>query len=97
MLHRRADPHGHPGETAQHALPPIAEGDLNAAGNLVVPPFVEPHIHLDATLTAGEPAWTVIRLPWLLLDRLVLRPIGDADTFTAGLLAELRDPARGPG
>ena len=25
---------------------------------------------------AGEPAWTVIRLPWLLLDRLVLRPIG---------------------
>lgn len=44
---------------AQHALPPIAEGDLNAAGNLVVPPFVEPHIHLDATLTAGEPAWNM--------------------------------------
>ena len=43
----------------QHALPPIAEGDLDAAGNLVVPPFVEPHIHLDATLTAGEPAWNM--------------------------------------
>ncbi|TBU76476.1 cytosine deaminase [Pseudomonas daroniae] len=34
-------------------------GDLDAAGNLVVPPFVEPHIHLDATLTAGEPAWNM--------------------------------------
>lgn len=35
------------------------EGDLDADGNLVVPPFVEPHIHLDATLTAGEPAWNM--------------------------------------
>lgn len=30
---------------------------IDANGNLVVPPFVEPHIHLDATLTAGDPAW----------------------------------------
>ncbi|HBZ94105.1 MAG TPA: cytosine deaminase, partial [Pseudomonas sp.] len=44
---------------AQHALHPIADGDLDAAGNLVVPPFVEPHIHRDATLTAGEPAWNM--------------------------------------
>ncbi|WP_277372302.1 cytosine deaminase [Pseudomonas sp. AA-38] len=44
---------------AQHALHPMAEGDLDAAGNLVVPPFVEPHIHLDATLTAGEPSWNM--------------------------------------
>lgn len=36
-----------------------APGDLDAAGNLVVAPFVEPHIHLDATLTAGEPAWNM--------------------------------------
>lgn len=37
-----------------------AAGDeLDATGNLVVPPFVEPHIHLDATLTAGEPAWNM--------------------------------------
>ncbi|WP_417701615.1 cytosine deaminase [Pseudomonas sp.] len=43
----------------QHTLHSIAEGDLDAAGNLVVPPFVEPHIHLDATLTAGEPAWNM--------------------------------------
>src|SRR5690606_32416948 len=36
-----------------------AAGDLDAASNLVVPPFVEPHIHLDATLTAGEPKWNM--------------------------------------
>lgn len=37
----------------------VAIGELDAAGNLVVPPFVEPHIHLDATLTAGEPNWNM--------------------------------------
>ncbi|OLU26743.1 cytosine deaminase [Pseudomonas sp. PA15(2017)] len=36
-----------------------AAGDLDAASNLVVAPFIEPHIHLDATLTAGEPAWNM--------------------------------------
>ncbi|WP_026286157.1 cytosine deaminase [Salsuginibacillus kocurii] len=30
---------------------------IDAAGSLVLPPFVEPHIHLDTTLTAGEPEW----------------------------------------
>ncbi|WP_060483373.1 cytosine deaminase [Pseudomonas sp. NBRC 111119] len=38
---------------------PGAADDLDAAQNLVVPPFVEPHIHLDATLTAGEPEWNM--------------------------------------
>ena len=33
--------------------------DLDAQQNLVVAPFVEPHIHLDATLTAGEPKWNM--------------------------------------
>ncbi|TXH70274.1 MAG: cytosine deaminase [Thiothrix sp.] len=33
------------------------EKHWDVAGNLVCPPFVEPHIHLDATLTAGEPEW----------------------------------------
>lgn len=33
------------------------EGQFDAAGNLVTPPFVEPHIHLDAAMTAGEPRW----------------------------------------
>lgn len=30
---------------------------IDAEENLVLPPFVEPHIHLDTTLTAGEPEW----------------------------------------
>ncbi|MFZ0474404.1 MAG: cytosine deaminase [Halobacillus sp.] len=30
---------------------------IDAGGSLVIPPFVEPHIHLDTTLTAGDPEW----------------------------------------
>jgi cytosine/creatinine deaminase len=30
---------------------------IDAEGSLVLPPFIEPHIHLDTTLTAGEPKW----------------------------------------
>ena len=30
---------------------------LNAHGGLALPPFIEPHIHLDTTQTAGEPNW----------------------------------------
>ncbi|WP_026583196.1 cytosine deaminase [Bacillus sp. J33] len=30
---------------------------IDAAGSLVSAPFIEPHIHLDTTLTAGEPEW----------------------------------------
>lgn len=30
---------------------------IDAKGYLVVPPFIEPHVHLDTTLTAGEPKW----------------------------------------
>ncbi|TGA97011.1 cytosine deaminase [Sporolactobacillus shoreae] len=32
---------------------------IDAAGGLVVPPFVEPHVHLDTVLTAGEPKWNI--------------------------------------
>ncbi len=32
---------------------------LNAHGGLALPPFVEPHIHLDTTQTAGEPSWNI--------------------------------------
>lgn len=35
------------------------EPTIDAEGGLVLPPFVEPHIHLDATLTAGEPRWNL--------------------------------------
>ena len=45
--------------TAQTVAPTLTADDLDAAGNLVIPPFVEPHIHLDATLTAGEPRWNM--------------------------------------
>ncbi|MBV7387830.1 cytosine deaminase [Pasteurellaceae bacterium TAE3-ERU1] len=32
-------------------------GDIDARGLIAYPPFVEPHIHLDATQTAGQPKW----------------------------------------
>lgn len=32
---------------------------IDAGSQLVIPPLVEPHIHLDATLTAGEPEWNI--------------------------------------
>ena len=31
--------------------------DLDLQGKLLLPPFVEPHIHLDYVLTAGQPRW----------------------------------------
>ncbi|ADK14985.1 MULTISPECIES: cytosine deaminase [Clostridium] len=40
----------------------IAKEDKNIIegnGNLALPPFVEPHVHLDTTLTAGEPKWNI--------------------------------------
>lgn len=33
------------------------EEGIDVRGSLVLPPFIEPHIHLDTTLTAGEPEW----------------------------------------
>lgn len=38
---------------------PTASYVIDAEGGLVLPPFIEPHIHLDTTLTAGEPKWNV--------------------------------------
>ncbi|VTO25479.1 cytosine deaminase [Klebsiella pneumoniae] len=34
---------------------------LNARGGLAIPPFIEPHIHLDTTQTAGEPELESVR------------------------------------
>ncbi|ALB65482.1 cytosine deaminase [Cronobacter dublinensis] len=45
--------------TPQTAMQPPHEGALDAQGGLVIAPLVEPHIHLDATLTAGEPEWNM--------------------------------------
>ncbi|WP_294638041.1 cytosine deaminase [uncultured Aquabacterium sp.] len=39
-----------------HEVPADA---LDGEGRLLIPPFVEPHIHLDATLTAGQPRWNL--------------------------------------
>ena len=37
---------------------PVAAGiELDIGGQLVSPPFVESHIHLDSALTAGQPRW----------------------------------------
>src|SRR5215470_7332474 len=37
------------------ALDERGEVEIDAAGGLVTPALVEPHIHLDAVLTEGEP------------------------------------------
>jgi len=42
----------------------VADVEIDAAGALVRPPFVEPHVHLDATLTAGEPRWNASGTLW---------------------------------
>ncbi|MCT2385675.1 cytosine deaminase [Erwinia pyrifoliae] len=50
----------HQGKIAQIAPQPhlcAAGSALDAEGGLAIPPFIEPHIHLDTTQTAGEPAW----------------------------------------
>ncbi|CNG56458.1 cytosine deaminase [Yersinia enterocolitica] len=41
----------------QPELPVTGDGVLDAQGGLALPPFVEPHIHLDTTQTAGQPSW----------------------------------------
>lgn len=43
--------------SAQPQPLPATEQVLDGKGGLACAPFVEPHIHLDTTQTAGEPAW----------------------------------------
>ncbi|MDN3562361.1 cytosine deaminase [Vreelandella neptunia] len=43
--------------TVQDAPQTVSEGQIDASAKLVCAPFIEPHIHLDAALTAGEPSW----------------------------------------
>ena len=45
--------------TPQTTVQTADASDIDAQQKLVIPPFVEPHIHLDATLTAGEPEWNM--------------------------------------
>ncbi|MHB8245058.1 MAG: cytosine deaminase [Acidimicrobiales bacterium] len=37
---------------------------IEARGELVSPPYVEPHVHLDSVLTAGEPRWNESGTLW---------------------------------
>ncbi len=43
--------------TAQDSPQTATAEQLDADGKLICAPFIEPHIHLDAALTAGEPSW----------------------------------------
>ncbi|MDN0086760.1 cytosine deaminase [Yersinia nurmii] len=45
------------GMDEQLTQPPSGDEVLDGEGGLILPPFIEPHIHLDTTQTAGEPAW----------------------------------------
>src|SRR5438270_9441752 len=41
------------GELSSHS----AQREIDAAGRLVVPPFIDAHVHLDAVLTVGRPRY----------------------------------------
>ena len=43
--------------TLQEGCVAAQPGDIDAHGQLLIAPLVEPHIHLDAALTAGQPEW----------------------------------------
>ena len=43
--------------TLQQGTVSVQNGDIDARGQLLIAPLVEPHIHLDAALTAGQPEW----------------------------------------
>jgi cytosine deaminase len=45
---------------------PVPQGArvLDAGGGLLTAPYVEPHVHLDAVLTAGEPRWNESGTLW---------------------------------
>lgn len=45
--------------TDNAAVLPTSVPELDGEGGLIMPPFCEPHVHLDTTQTAGEPNWNV--------------------------------------
>lgn len=38
-------------------VPQASDTVIDGRGGVALPPFVDPHVHLDAALTAGEPEW----------------------------------------
>jgi len=43
-------------ELTEHASSPAAE-EIDADGKLVCPPFIDPHLHLDAVMSVGKPRY----------------------------------------
>ena len=46
-------------QIAPSLAPMPGEETADLAGKLVLPPFVESHVHLDTCLTAGDPVWNM--------------------------------------
>ncbi|MBQ3669143.1 MAG: cytosine deaminase [Clostridia bacterium] len=46
-------------EILPKAEPLPGEETVDLKGKLVLPPFIESHVHLDACLTAGDPVWNM--------------------------------------
>lgn len=44
-------------EIADNLTPEAGEQVIDATNKLMIPPFVDPHVHLDSTMTAGDPEW----------------------------------------
>jgi len=44
--------------------PPPAAAVIEAHGAMASAPYVEPHVHLDTTLTAGQPRWNLSGTLW---------------------------------
>ncbi|WP_270309462.1 cytosine deaminase [Weissella confusa] len=44
-------------EIADNFAPEAGEQVIDATNKLMIPPFVDPHVHLDSTMTAGDPEW----------------------------------------
>ena len=46
-------------EMGPNLTPKEGEEVVDLHGKLVLPPFIEPHVHLDSALTAGNPRWNI--------------------------------------
>lgn len=47
-------------ETIQAVLEPFpGEEIIDCTGKMALPPYIESHVHLDSTLTAGDPCWNM--------------------------------------
>lgn len=44
-------------EIADNLTPEAGEQVIDATNKLMIPPFVDPHVHLDSTMTASDPEW----------------------------------------